>query len=109
MERSFTKIGESIFPPSRQPYLSSIFDSLKFRTGGTVSAACGLAVRSLQDQGVLRKVAAIAESPALAPFGLFAIESRFTTCTQRIYFADRGTDLIPLAIDTMTKEDQCQN
>lgn len=106
MKREWTNISADIVPISKRQEVGKDFDSLEFRKVEqgkpvSMSAAAGLALTSLHGQGVIRGVVAVAESPCLAPLGLYAVESKFGETTQRVYFADDGCGIIPLAIDTV--------
>lgn len=99
MERYWTKVGQE-FTKNLQKEISEIIEHVEWKALPCEMAAMpGLAIKEAIKFFHIQKVARVGTSHELAPYGLEAIEANYKGGMARIYFLDRGSDLIPLVSD----------
>ena len=104
MERNWTNIGsEYNSTPEQRKKLSAIFEVLEWETvtpdGLTWPMMPALALEEAIKELRLPKVSAVAQSNAMAPYGLIAARCKYTNGMAEVYIVDEGSTLKVLASD----------
>jgi len=111
MKRTWTKAAKEYNDTEKQRcHLAKAFNSLTWQSikgGLDMPALPGLGIKAAIKELRLPKVSHVADSAALAPYGLYGIRANYKDGRADVYLMDLGTRMVVLASDFWpTKEAQ---
>lgn len=105
MERTWTTVGKELSEP-RKGALITLFDGIEWKPvkrGDSLAMGIAMALNKLaQEFGSFQRYAM--DGNDSWPFHVIAFEKRYKNGLGRVYVADTGCELIPLASDLFPKE-----